>query len=90
MLKIQFTGHHVEVTDAIRDLTEKKLTKLEKHANNISHVEVTFEVSKLEQIAKATVYLPGHQLFASATSDDMYKSIDAMVGKLDKQLLKHK
>lgn len=90
-MQIQFTGHHVEVTPAMRDLTTKKLERLQKHAHGIQKIEVVFEVEKLSHIAKATIHTSNTDLlFASAQADDMYKAIDDMCQKLSRQLDKHK
>jgi len=53
-------------------------------------IHVTFDVQKVRQIAKASVLLSGTELFASAESEDMYSSIDFLVDKLDRQIIKHK
>lgn len=87
---ITFKGHNIEVTDALRDLTTEKINKLEKHFDHITDISVTFDVQKLEQVAEATINVPGNQLHAKATTEDMYKSIDQMIDKLDKQIIKYK
>lgn len=88
-MQIQFTGHNLELTQAIQELTTKKLQKLAHHADHIIRAHVTFSTTKHEHTAKATVHLPGHELFASDTSNDLYKSIDGMIHKLLAQLEKH-
>jgi putative sigma-54 modulation protein len=47
-------------------------------------------VEKLAQKAEATVQVNGAKLFAEATDEDMYAAIDALIDKLDRQVLKHK
>ena len=89
-IDISFTGHDVEITDALKNLTTEKMNKLEKHFDHITNVNVILSVQKLDQIAEATVNVPGNKLFAKATSSDMYKSIDQLIDKLDKQILKYK
>ena len=51
---------------------------------------MTFDVEKLTQIAEAKILLAGNELHARSESEDMYSSIDALVDKLDRQLIKHK
>lgn len=89
-IDITFTGHDVEVTEALKKLTTEKMHKLEKHFDHITNISVILSVQKLDQIAEATVNVPGNQLFAKATSQDMYKSIDQLVDKLDTQVKKYK
>ena len=89
-MDIQITGHQLEVTDAIEQLIENKLAKLPKHHANISHVHVVLELNNLQHTAKATIKVPGATIHAKGASDDMYKTIDDLAGKLITQLEKHK
>lgn len=89
-MQLSISGHHVEVTDALKNYTADKLAKLERHFDHITNVHVVLSVDKLRQRAEATVHASGADLFADADSDDMYAAIDALTDKLDRQLLKHK
>lgn len=80
------TGQNIEITPSIRDLTEKKIKKIFTHIDNITHVHVTYEVAKAEQKAHAQILIPGHQFNATASSTDIYKSIDLMINKLQRQI----
>ncbi|MDF1826973.1 MAG: ribosome-associated translation inhibitor RaiA [Legionellaceae bacterium] len=89
-MEINFTGHQIEVTPALKAFTEDKLGKLERHFDRIKAIHVTFNVEKLRQIVDATVDIARGDVHARAESDNMYTSIDDLVGKLDRQLIKHK
>ncbi|WP_133129975.1 ribosome hibernation-promoting factor, HPF/YfiA family [Legionella yabuuchiae] len=89
-MQINLTGHRMEVTPALRNFTEEKLDKLEKHFDKIMAINVVFDVEKLRQIAEATVLVAKGELHASSESTDMYTAIDNLVEKLDRQLIKHK
>lgn len=89
-MQLSISGHHVDVTDALKNYTEDKLAKLERHFDNITNVHVVLSVEKVKQRAEATMHVSGAELFADADSDDMYAAIDALADKLDRQLLKHK
>jgi len=89
-MQLSISGHHVDVTDALKNYTEEKLGKLERHFDNITNVHVVLSVEKVKQRAEATMHVSGAELFADADSDDMYAAIDALADKLDRQLLKHK
>lgn len=89
-MQIVISGHHVEVTDALRDYVNAKFERLQRHYSQISNSEVTLIVEKLVQKAEATVHIAGKDLFAAAESEDMYAAIDALADKLDRQLIKHK
>ncbi len=89
-MQINITGHQLEVTPALRAFTEEKFDKLERHFDHITSINVVFSVEKLRQIAEATVHIAKGELHASSESEDLYVAIDALVDKLDRQLIKHK
>ncbi|WOJ94989.1 ribosome-associated translation inhibitor RaiA [Congregibacter variabilis] len=89
-MQIVISGHHVEVTDALREYVNAKFERLQRHYSQISKSEVTLIVEKMVQKAEATVHIAGKDLFAAADSEDMYAAIDALADKLDRQLIKHK
>ena len=89
-MQINLTGHHIELTDALRDYVNSKFAKLERHFEHINNVQVTLTVEKLNQIAEAKLNVNGGEIFANAEAESMYASIDALLDKLDRQLLKNK
>ncbi|WP_396587395.1 ribosome hibernation-promoting factor, HPF/YfiA family [Bermanella sp. R86510] len=89
-MQINISGHHVDITDALRDYVHSKVEKLERHFDNITNVQVTLTVEKLIQKAEATVHAAGAELHANADNENMYAAIDGLTDKLDRQLLKHK
>ncbi len=89
-MQLSLTGHHVDITDALRNYVEEKMQRLERHFDHVTNVHVILSVEKLNQKAEATVHLSGADIFADATHEDMYAAIDALVDKLDRQVLKHK
>lgn len=89
-MQITVSGHHVEVTPALRDYVTSKLGKLQRHFDNITNSTVTLTVEKLVQKAEATVHVAGADLFAVSEDQDMYAAIDSLADKLDRQLIKHK
>ncbi len=89
-MNITFTGHNTDVTNALRQFTEDKFDRLERHYDRITAINVTFNVEHLSQIAEATILVAKGELHARSESEDMYASIDTLVDKLDRQLIKHK
>jgi len=89
-MQISVTGHHVEVTDSLRNYVDEKVSKLKRHFDNVTDVHVILTVEKLEQKAEATVQISGAKLFADDVQEDRYQAIDNMVDKLDRQIIKHK
>lgn len=89
-MQISLTGHHVEITDSLREYVDSKFTKLERHFDSINNVHVILNVEKLNQKAEATVHLTGGEVFATSEHSDMYAAIDGLIDKLDRQVIKHK
>jgi putative sigma-54 modulation protein len=89
-MQLNVSGHHVEVTDPLREYVESKFERLQRHFDHITNTQVTLIVEKMVQKAEATVHISGADLFAACESEDMYAAIDALADKLDRQLIKHK
>lgn len=89
-MNIDITGHHVDITPALREYTTEKMARLERHFDRISKIHVILSVEKLRHKAEATVSTNGANLFANAEEADMYAAIDALVDKLDRQANKLK
>ncbi len=89
-MQLTISGHHIELTESIKNYVESKLSKLDKHHNQITSTNVILSVEKLRQKAEASVHVNGKDVFANSESDDLYAAIDALTDKLDRQLLKHK
>ncbi|MFC6334872.1 ribosome hibernation-promoting factor, HPF/YfiA family [Paenibacillus septentrionalis] len=85
-------GQRFEVTDALRDYAEKKLSRLEKYFDPsiTSEVNVTLSVTKGQHTVEVTIPISGMFLRAEERSDDMYASIDLVIDKLERQIRKHK
>lgn len=89
-MQINLSGHHVEITDSLRDFVNTKFAKLERHFDHINNVYVVLNVEKIKQIAEATLHLNGGEIHAKSDDHDMYAAIDSLIDKLDRQVLKHK
>lgn len=89
-MNLKITGHHVEVTDAIRDYVNGKLDRVIRHFDNVTSVVVILSVEKLVQKAEVTLHVRGKDIFVESTDSDLYAAIDSMTDKLDRQVLKYK
>ncbi len=89
-MQISVTGHHLDVTEALKSYVESKFNKLERHFDHVTDVHVILSVEKVNQKAEATVQISGAKLFAEDHQQDMYAAIDGLVDKLDRQIKKHK
>jgi len=89
-MNLNLTGHHVEITTAIRDYVVSKLGRIERHFDHVIDVNVIMTVEKLDQKSEATVHLSGKDIHVQAHDGDMYAAIDELIDKLDRQVIKHK
>ena len=89
-MQISVTGHHLDVTEALRNYVETKFEKLERHFDHVTDVHVILGLEKINHKAEATVQISGAKLFAEDQQEDMYAAIDGLIDKLDRQVRKHK
>lgn len=89
-MNINFTGHRIDVTPALKNFTQEKFNKLERHFDKITSINVVFDVEKLRHIVEATIFINKGEVHASSEAEDMYSAIDLLIDKLDRQLNKHK
>lgn len=89
-MQMKLTGNHVEITPALRDYAQSKLSRIERHFDNMTTIHVILSVEKLRQKAEATVHVAGADLHADAVEEDMYAAIDALTDKIDRQVTRHK
>jgi putative sigma-54 modulation protein len=89
-MQINVTGHHVDITPALRDYVDTKLERIERHFDHVLDVHVILTVEKLRHKAEASLRVNGNHLYADDVQDDMYAAIDGLIDKLDRQVVKHK
>ena len=89
-MQINLTGHHIDLTDSMKAYVNEKMTKLERHFDQVTDTHVILTVDKQGHKAEATVHMSGNNVFADCISEDMYAALDGLVDKLDRQVKKHK
>lgn len=89
-MQLTLTGHHVDVTPALRGYVEKKMDRVVRHFEQVIDVHCVLTVEKLEHKAEATLGVSGAVIHADAKDGDMYAAIDLLIDKLDRRLRKHK
>ena len=90
IMQINLTGHHVDLTDSLRDYVNEKFKRLARHFDHVNNVHVILSVEKHSKKAEATFHVSHNSIFAESIHEDMYAAIDSLVDKLDRQVLKHK
>jgi putative sigma-54 modulation protein len=89
-MQINLSGHHVEITPALRDYITEKLARIERHFESATDIHCILTVEKQEHKAEATLNVRGNTLHAHSVETDMYAAIDSLADKLDRQVRKHK
>ena len=89
-MQLNLTGHHVEITPALRGYVEKKLDRIVRHFDQVIDVHCVLTVEKLTHKAEATLKVSGGSIHADAADGDMYAAIDLLTDKLDRRVKKHK
>jgi putative sigma-54 modulation protein len=89
-MQLEVTGHHLDITSSLNAHIKEKLERLKRHFDLVLDIHVILKVKKLTHTAEAVIHVSGSRVFAEAGSHDMYAAIDALVSKLDRQLIKHK
>lgn len=89
-MQLNLTGHHVEITPALRDYINNKLKRIERHFDHLTDVHCILSVEKLRHKAEAKINISGGSVFAESVAEDMYAAIDSLIDKLDRQIKKHK
>jgi putative sigma-54 modulation protein len=89
-MQINLTGHHLDITDPLRNYVDSKFERLERHFDQVTNVHVILSIEKLRQKAEATMHVNGGEIFADAVHEDMYAAIDGLIDKLDRQVKKYK
>jgi ribosome hibernation promoting factor len=89
-MNLTVTGHHVDITPAIRDYVTQKIGRITRHFDQVIDVSVTLSVEKLRQKVEASIHVSGKDIFVQTGDADMYAAIDSLVDKLDRQIIRHK
>ncbi|MGA2562535.1 MAG: ribosome-associated translation inhibitor RaiA [Steroidobacteraceae bacterium] len=89
-MQLSVTGHHVEITPALRSYVEKKIGRIVRHCDYVIDTHFVLTVEKLLHKAEATLRVRGEIIHALASDGDMYAALDALADKLERRVRKHK
>ncbi len=89
-MNLSITGHHLEVTPALRDYVTQKVERIRRHFDRVIDVKVLLTVDKLVQKAEITLHVKGKEIHVTSEDNDLYAAIDALTDKLDRQVVKYK
>lgn len=94
-MNLTISGHHVDVTPALREYVLTKLEKVKRHFDQVVDVTIVLSVEKLSQKdrrqkAECTLHVKGKDIFVEQSNEDMYAAVDELMDKLDRQVVRHK
>jgi putative sigma-54 modulation protein len=89
-MNLTISGHHLEVTPAIREYAMTKLMRVNRHFDHVIDVTVLLSVEKLQQKAEINLHLRGKDIHCEAVDGNLYTAIDCLIDKLDRQVIKYK
>ncbi|MDH3209254.1 MAG: ribosome-associated translation inhibitor RaiA [Burkholderiaceae bacterium] len=94
-MNLTISGHHLEVTPALREYVLTKLDRVKRHFDQVVDVNVLLSVEKLKekerrQKAEVTLHVKGKDIFVECTHEDLYAAIDQLMDKLDRKVVRHK
>jgi len=88
-MQITIQGRHLAVTSSLNDYIHAKLLKIKHYFDQLINVHVVLFVEKNLQIAECTISAENHIFHNKIASDDMYKSVDTLLDKIERQILKY-
>ena len=94
-MNLTISGHHLDVTQAIREYVQAKLERITRHFDQVIDIAVILTVDNLtekekRQKAEINLRLAGKTVYVESSSQDLYASIDTLMDKLDRQVMKYK
>ena len=89
-MQLSVTGHHIDITESLRNYVGTKLAKVERHFDHMTDIHCVLTVEKLQHKAEATIHVGGGTIHAEQIEPNMYAAIDALTDKLDRCVKKHK
>lgn len=94
-MNLTISGHHLELTPAIRDYVHAKLERISRHFDHVIDIAVILSVDKLpekekRQKAEINLHLRGKDVHVESIAHDLYAAIDTLIDKLDRQVIKYK
>ncbi|MGE0099913.1 MAG: ribosome-associated translation inhibitor RaiA [Hydrogenophaga sp.] len=94
-MNLTISGHHLEVTPALRGYVTDKLARISRHFDQVVDIKVLLTVDNLKekdqrQKAECNIHVKGRDLFAASAHADLYAALDDLADKMDRQVLRYK
>ena len=89
-MQINLSGHHVTITDGIRDAVESKFNKVASHFPQLDAIGVSVTVERSAQSIEVTTQYLGAPVAVQATDNDLYAAIASAAKKFESALAHRK
>jgi putative sigma-54 modulation protein len=94
-MNLTISGHHLEVTPALRTYVTSKLDRISRHFDQVVDMKVLLTVDNqkekdMRQRAECNIHVKGKDLFAESAHEDLYAAVDELADKLDRQVIRYK
>ena len=89
-MRISIAGKGMEVSDYLKEIVTKKVSKLQRYFNEDTEAHITMSIQRSRHIVEVTIPFDGIVLRGEEATGDMYASIDGVLKKLEKQIHKHR
>lgn len=94
-MNLTISGHHLEVTPALREYVLTKLSRVTRHFDQVVDINVLLTVERKKekdrrQTAEVTLHVKGRDIYCEQSHEDLYAAIDQLIDKLDRQVVRHK
>lgn len=94
-MNLTISGHHLEVTPALRNYVTSKLDRITRHFDQVVDVKVLLSIENQKekerrQRAECNIHVKGNDMFAESSHSDLYAAVDELMDKMDRQVVRHK
>jgi putative sigma-54 modulation protein len=94
-MNLTISGHHLEVTQALREYVLTKLDRVTRHFDQVVDINVLLTVDnekekQRRQKAEVNLHVKGRDIFVETSHEDLYAAIDHLMDMLDRQVCRHK
>ena len=94
-MNLTISGHHLDVTPALRSYVTSNLDRIRRHFDQVVDVKVLLSLENQKekerrQKAECNIHIKGIELFAESAHSDLYAAVDELVDKMDRQVVRHK
>ena len=94
-MNLTISGHHLDVSPAIREYVQNKLERITRHFDQVIDIAVILSIDNLtekekRQKAEINLRMSGKTVHVESAAQDMYAAIDLLIDRLDRQVMKYK